>query len=145
MATMMESVSPAVSNWLEQLNRLIGTVRDTAQESGWITEKIDGEKILSEGADGSYAVPLLYLQRYAKRLLLEPITRLAPACEGVVDLSTMPLGDEVASFFLIGGGWKVYLRGVRKTKSDNSRSSDSLPLDGATLTQILSEVAGRAS
>jgi hypothetical protein len=132
----------ALHIWLERLNSLIGSVRTWADELGWATKVI--EKPMEDSEIGSYKAPALLLQEETTRVLLEPISRVSPGAEGVVDLYRMPAYDDIASLYYYGNKWNIHYMPEGGRVVGNLREAKSKPLSKASLRTLLEEMKTHA-
>ena len=90
--------------WLTDLYELLAQVRRWAEGSGWRTRVI--EKSMNDSVLGQYKAPAMLMQREKVEVILDPVGRLAPGTDGVVDLYLLPAIDDIASLYLVDGAWK---------------------------------------
>jgi hypothetical protein len=122
-------------NWLQRLSELVDNVQTWAKEIGWATKRI--EVTLSDSQIGKYKAPALLLQDDSIRILLEPIARVAPGADGVVDLYLMPAYDDIASLYLYDGNWHVHYMFPAQPTVATIRDAEAKPLSSDTLREVL--------
>jgi hypothetical protein len=128
--------------WLEKLRKLVATVKGWADELGWATRVVD--KRLEDAEVGNYKAPGLLLQQETIRLFLEPVTRVAPGTEGVVDLYLMPSYDDIASLYYYNQRWNVHYLFEGAAPVGNTREAEAKPLTKATLRKVFDEMKAHA-
>jgi len=92
-------------DWLATLDAFFAEVERWAVEMGWETGREQRE--VSESRLGTYAAPVLHLERDGGRAVFEPIARcMAGESEGLVELLFWP---NLTRFTLdrVGDGWKL--------------------------------------
>jgi len=128
--------------WLEKLRKLVSTVKRWADELDWGTRVV--EKKMEDAEIGNYKAPGLLLQKETVRLFLEPVARVAPGTDGVVDLYLMPSYDDIASLYYYDNQWNVhYVFGEAPTVA-KIREAEAKPLTKATLRKVFDEMKAHA-
>ena len=92
--------------WVSRLSNLIDTIKNSAEESGWRTRRID--KTITERELGSYKVPVLLMEKDTVEVVLNPVARFVPGAEGAVDMYLAPAYDDIASLYFEGGQWMLH-------------------------------------
>jgi hypothetical protein len=95
---------PVLSEWLEEINRLLDEVDSWCRARGWRTTR--KPKQLEEVLLGSYEATELVIHTPEKMALLEPAARFASGTAGVFDLSVWPPLDST-TVVCIKGVWYV--------------------------------------
>jgi len=129
--------------WNERLRKLVDQVNDWSRELDWSTREIS--KTLDDAELGPHQVPVLVLQRETARVLLEPIARLAPGAEGVVDLYLLPAYDDIASLYYCDGVWQLHYMGPNDPTVATIRSAKSTPLTKDSLQMVIEEMKNNAA
>jgi len=112
------------------------------RDLGWATRSM--RKPMEDSQIGKYKAPSLLMQEGTDRVLLEPIARLAPRTEGVVD----PLPDA-----RLRRHREPLLRGrplepalpVSGTAAANTRAAPAKPLSQGNLQEVLAEMKQHAA
>jgi hypothetical protein len=125
--------------WLGLLGKLVTTVKEWAEASGWATKLT--EKKMDDREIGNYKAPALLLQNGAARLFLEPITRAAPGAEGLVDLYRMPAYDDIASLYYYANRWHIHYMPPGALAVNNIREAEARPLTKDALQIVLDEMS----
>jgi len=128
--------------WLTNLNGLVESVQGWAQELGWSTKVI--QKAMDDSQIGSYKAPALLLQEETTRVLLEPITRMTPASNGVVDLYLMPAYEDIASLAFYDKKWHIHYLKPQDVAIAGIREAQSKPLSKTSFRQVLEEMKSHA-
>jgi hypothetical protein len=128
--------------WLEQLRKLVTTVKGWADELDWATRVVD--KNMEDAEIGNYRAPGLLLQKETVRLFLEPVARTAPGTEGAVDLYLMPGYDDIASLYYYNNRWNVHYVFERPGTVENISEAEAKPLTKSTLRKIFDEMKAHA-
>ena len=129
--------------WLEKLRNLVAMVKQWAEELDWATRAVD--KNMEDAQIGNYKAPALLLQHETVRLFLEPVARVAPGAEGVVDLYLMPSYDDIASLFYYNHRWNVqYPFEAPPIAANVVGTTDARPLAKATLRRVFEEMKAHA-
>ena len=92
--------------WVSRLSNLIDTIKNSAEESGWRTRRID--KTITERELGTYKVPVLLMEKDTVEVVLNPVARFVPGAEGAVDMYLAPAYDDIASLYFEGGQWMLH-------------------------------------
>ena len=130
-------------DWTRQLRELIEKV-DGWVRPAWSTRVI--EKAMHDSALGDYEAPGLLMQRDFSRVLLEPITRIAPGTGGVVDLYLMPAYDDIARLFRVEGEWKLIHYAFRGEEAAvGIRNAPALPLTEENFVRVVDAIADHAA
>ena len=130
-------------DWLARLSGLVHSVESWAKELGWSTRLIDSP--LEDSQIGHYRAPALLMQEGTDRVLLEPVGRLAPGTEGVVDLYLMPAYDDIATLYHYDGCWNVHHVVPGTVGAPNTRQAPAKPLSKETLQEVLAEMRSHAA
>ncbi len=128
--------------WLGKLSNLVATVKGWAEELDWATRVVD--KTMEDAEIGNYKAPGLLLQNEAVRLFLEPVARVAPDTEGVVDLYLMPSYDDIASLYYYDKRWNVHYRLETEPAARTVLDAEAKPLTKATLRRVFDEMKAHA-
>lgn len=128
--------------WLGRLGALVDDVKRWAEPSGWFTRVIS--KKMEDSDLGDYRAPALLLQKDTVGILLDPISRLAPGVDGVVDLYLMPAYDDIANLYFADGRWRVDYRFHFHDGAGPGVVEDT-PLDRETLGRILDAMSRYAA
>ena len=128
--------------WLGRLRDLVSQVTIWTRDLGWSTREID--KSLKDSEIGTHKVPVLLLQKETVRVLLEPIARLAPGADGVVDLYLLPAYDDIASLYHCDGVWQLHYMKTNAPTVAAIRSADSEPLSKKSLENVLEDMKKNA-
>lgn len=128
--------------WLEKLRKLVATVQAWAVELDWSTKVV--EKKMEDAEIGNYKAPALLIQQETVRLFLEPVARVAPGTEGVVDLYLMPSYDDIASLYHYNNRWHVQYWFQGAPTNGNIRETEAKPLTKATLRKVFDEMKAHA-
>ncbi len=123
--------------WIERLHKLVNTVKTWAEELEWATKVVDRK--LEDPDIGAHIAPALLLQNEAVKLFLEPVSRVAPGTEGVVDLYLMPSYDDICSLYYYNGKWNVHYA-FGDDPHQNRLESESRPLTKSTLKRVFDEM-----
>ena len=107
------------AEWLARLHDLVARVKEWADELDWATRTVD--KIMEDAEIGDYRARGLLLQQETARLFLEPVARIAPGAEGVVDLYRMPYYDDIASLYFYNNRWNVHYQFQQPTAAAKMR------------------------
>jgi hypothetical protein len=86
---------------------------------------------------GSYTAPALLLQEGTTRVLLEPIARITPRADGVVDLYLMPAYEDIASLYYYGRKWHIHYPQPGDPGVSTIRDAKSKVLSRASLQGVL--------
>ncbi len=129
--------------WLEKLRKLVATVKGWGEELDWATRTVD--KKMEDAEIGNYKAPGLLLQHETVRLFLEPVARIAPGTEGVVDLYLMPSYDDIASLYYYNNRWNVHYVFEGAPTVGNIRAAEAKPLTKATLRKVFDEMKAHAA
>ena len=92
--------------WVSRLSNLIDTIKNSAEESGWRTRRIDNT--ITERELGTYKVPVLLMEKDTVEVVLNPVARFVPGAEGAVDMYLAPAYDDIASLYFEGGQWMLH-------------------------------------
>lgn len=95
------------AEWIAAVNELVTRIEGWCKEFDWATRR--ALKQLKDKPIGAYEVPMLLIQQWDVKLLLEPISRFVAGANGRVDLYTMPEYDDMAVLTRENGDW-VLLR-----------------------------------
>lgn len=136
------SVERMKAEWLKRLSDLTGEVKQWAEELGWSTRVI--EKTIEDSTLGRHTVPALLLQFETTRVLLDPVARLAPGAEGVVDLYLMPAYDDIASIYFHDNEWYLHYIFPGQPTVGDIRDAQEKPLSSTTLKSVLEEMVKNA-
>ena len=128
--------------WLDRLGRLVATVKVWADELDWATRAVG--KQMEDSEIGNYKAPGLLLQHETVRLFLEPIARVAPGTEGVVDLCLMPSYDDIASLYYYNKRWNVHYLFRGAPTVAKTLEAEAKPLSRLTLRKVLDEMKSHA-
>jgi hypothetical protein len=128
--------------WLERLRKLVGMVKEWADELDWATRVVD--KKMEDAEIGNYKAPSLLIQKETVRLFLEPVARAAPGTEGVVDLYLMPSYDDIASLYFYNNRWNVHYVFEGATAVATIGEAEAKPLTKATLRKVFDEMKAHA-
>jgi len=116
--TMKEIDIAAVRDeWIAAVNELVTRVEGWCKEMDWVTRK--APKKFKDKRIGAYDAPMLLLQHWDNKLLLEPISRFVAGEDvtGRIDLYTMPEYDDVAVLIRQNNDWKMRVQ-CGKEESD---------------------------
>ena len=128
--------------WLEKLRKLVAAVKGWADELDWATRIID--KKMEDAEVGNYKAPGLLLQKETVRLFLEPVARVAPGAEGVVDLYLMPSYDDIASLYYYNNRWNVHYLFEGQPLVGDTREAEARPLTKGTLRKVFDAMNAHA-
>jgi hypothetical protein len=128
--------------WLEKLRNLVAVVKGWADELDWATRVVDKE--MEDAEIGNYKAPALLLQKETVRLFLEPVARVAPGTEGIVDLYLMPAYDDIASLYFYHHQWNVHYLLEGGLTGGNAHEPGGKPLTKATLRKVFDEMKAHA-
>lgn len=99
-------VAAVRTEWVAAVNELVARIEGWCKELDWATAR--APKRLKDKLLGAYEVPMLLLQQWDTKLLLEPISRfVAGEADGRVNLYTMPEYDDVAVLIRRNGNWQM--------------------------------------
>jgi hypothetical protein len=128
--------------WLDKLRELLRDVDQWAKQLGWVTKEVS--KKMEDTEIGNYEAPALLLQHETVRLFLEPIARVAPGADGVVDLYLMPSYDDIASLYHNDGRWNLHYMFEGTPSVASIRDAEARPLSLETLRQVFDEMKAHA-
>ena len=129
--------------WLERLAGLVDMVENYGRELGWSTRRI--EKRMKDSEIGTYDAPALLLQEETTRILLEPIARLTPGSDGVVDLYLMPAYDDIASLYFSDGEWKLHYTSPGTASAATIDPAEDRPFSKEAVRDVLDEMKRHAA
>lgn len=124
--------------WLEKLHDLVAKVKKWAEELGWATKVVD--KKMEDAEIGNYKAPAILLQQDVVRLFLEPVARVAPGTEGVVDLYLMPSYDDIASLYYYSKQWNIHYAFSQPSLIAKIDEAEARPLSKSTLRKVLDQM-----
>jgi hypothetical protein len=130
-------------DWLKRLSDLFEQVDRWAREIGWSTRRV--EKKMQDSEIGSYQAPALLMQEGTTRVIMEPIARVAPGAEGVVDFYLLPAYDDIASLYYYADGWMVHYPFPDDPIVSAIEEIEPRPLTMEAFKAVLEEMARNAS
>jgi hypothetical protein len=133
----------ARQEWLEKLRKLEARIAAWANELDWATRVVD--KKMEDAEIGNYTAHGLLLQKETVRLFLEPVARVAPGTEGVVDLYLMPSYDDIASLYYYNNRWNVHYMFEGAPTVGDIIHAEAKPLTKATLRKVFDEMKAHAA
>lgn len=112
----MAEAPQILEDWKQALDSLADQVEAWAKQEDWATRR--AMKTIDDPTIGSYSAPMVLLQQWDTRILLEPISRYVMEAEGRVDFYLMPQYDDVVSLIRKGNQWYLWnpLHPGRETK-----------------------------
>lgn len=137
-----EQLDARKTDWLDRLSELINRIDNWTKAADWSTRKI--EKRMRDPEIGDYIAPALILQKETLRILLEPVARVTPGAEGVVDLYLMPAYDDIASLYFTNGDWQLHYMFPGTPTVNTIRDADSVTLSQDSLKKVLEEMVKNA-
>jgi hypothetical protein len=132
-----------LEKWVTVLSELVDEVRAWAEARGWTTRSI--EKKLADSNLGDYTARGIVLQKEATELLLEPIGRVPPGAEGVVDLYLLPAWDDIADLYYNDGRWRLHYVFPGPSPLGNGQDDELVPLTEEAFHSILEEMTRHAA
>ena len=129
--------------WLERLTHLVSVVENYARELGWSTRRI--ETRMRDSDVGTYDAPALLLQEETTRILLEPIARVTPGSDGVVDLCLMPAYDDIGNLYFSGSAWRLRYVWPGIPSTGMIDPAEDQPFSKETLREVLEEMKKHAA
>lgn len=124
--------------WISHVEELVTQIELWAKDLQWSTRRID--KRMDDPHVGPYMVPALMLQQDLVQILLEPVSRLVPGGDGLVDLYLIPAYDDIASLFLRENGWYVHYYFPTSPIVATIDEAESKPLTKEVLSEVLDEM-----
>ncbi len=131
------------TTWIDRVTNLVNQVDEWAKEMNWSTRSL--EKRLDDTRIGKHRIPVLLMQEDTCRILLEPIGRVTPGTEGVVDLYLMPAYDDIASLFYYENRWNLHYMFPGTESVPDVRDAEALPLSKEALERVLLEMRQNAA
>ncbi len=129
--------------WYPRVASLVKQVEQWAGELDWATRKIETK--LPDGDIGEHKVPALVMQQDTFRMLLEPISRIVPGAEGLVDLYLMPAYDDIARLYYEGGDWQIEYAKSGPATEASVKSSEVKVLSREALASVLTQLKSHAA
>jgi hypothetical protein len=130
--------------WLSRLSELTGLVRSWAEHLDWSTRQI-AKRRMKDSRLGLYEAPALIMQKGTTRVLLDPVARFAPGVDGVVDLYLKSAYDDIATFYLVDGQWRLHHVFPDTTPDAGDEHGKSTPLSQQSFSRVLEEMSAHAS
>jgi hypothetical protein len=103
-----------LSEWRPSVEKLLRDAEGWAQKQNWPCRW--ETKQLNERLLGTYELPQLFIQAGKASLLLDPIGRFVPACDGLVDFSLIP-SYHSAMIQKTEGSWRLRLERGKTVKA----------------------------
>jgi len=94
---------------------------------------------------GEYRAPVLLLARDTAELILNPVGRFVPGCDGAVDLYLMPAFDDIASLYLEDGEWKLHYVFPNIAAVAKVSEAESLALSEGAVNRVLEAIAAHVA
>jgi hypothetical protein len=91
--------------WVAAVNALVGQVEGWCKELDWPTRR--ASKRVKDKTLGEYEVPMLLMQQWDAKLLLNPDGPFIVGADGRVNLYTMPEYDDLAILLRQGTDWQM--------------------------------------
>jgi hypothetical protein len=83
--------------WIAAVNELVARVEGWCKEMEWATRR--APKRIEEESLGKYEVPMLLMQQWDVRLLMDPVGRTIVGAAGRVDFYVLPQYDDLAVLY----------------------------------------------
>jgi hypothetical protein len=127
----------------KRVEALVEEIRGFTEPHDWVTRPYP--KKFRDSDQTIHMIPALFLQKGPVRVLLDPVAYDVPGSDGAVDLYLMPTYDDMASLYFEKGHWLIrYSSPMTSLEQSLGEQADAIPLNEATINQILDSIAANA-